>query len=224
MTSDACQHLCDSFADFFVNKICKIKSVISSKLKDRVDLDLDPLKSDVCHTGQLLTNLLPPTIDEVTKLINAMPAKSSVVDSIPTSVIKTSVDIFAKLIVRLVTLSFTEGCFPTRYKTASVTPLLKKTGLDRDNSANYRPISNLHTISKLLERILMSRLIAHVERSPSYNRYQSAYRKGYSTETAIIRLLNDIYYNADNKARTFLLQLDLSAAFDTLDSETLLKR
>ena len=120
----------------------------------------------------------------------------------------------------MVTLSFTEGCFPTRYKTASVTPLLKKTGLDRENSANYRPISNLHTISKLLERILMSRLIAHVE--PSYNRYQSAYRKGYSTETAIIRLLNDIICNADNKARTLLLQLDLSA--DTLDSETLFKR
>jgi hypothetical protein len=70
----------------------------------------------------------------------------------------------------------------------------------------------------------MSRLIAHVERSPSYNRYQSAYRKGYSTETAILRLLNDIYCNADNKARTLLLQLDLSAAFDTLDSETLFKR
>src|SRR5208282_213112 len=105
-----------------------------------------------------------------------------------------------------------------------VTPLLKKTGLDRDNSANYRPISNFYTISKLLKRISMSRLIARVERSPSYNRYQSAYRKGYSTGTAIARLLNDIYFNADNKARTLLLQLDMSAAFDTLDSETLFKR
>ena len=45
----------------------------------------------------------------------------------------------------------------------------------------------------------------------------------YSTETAIMRLLNDIYCNADNKARTLLLQLDLSAAFDTIDSDTLFK-
>jgi len=70
----------------------------------------------------------------------------------------------------------------------------------------------------------MSRLVAHVERSPSYNRYQSAYRRGYSTETAITRMLSDVYRNAENKARTLLLQLDLSAAFDTLDIETLVNR
>ena len=131
-------------------------------------------------------------MDEVSKLINSMPAKSSVIDSIPTSVIKLNVDIFAKLIARLATLSFNEGSFPARFKTASVTPLLKKKG-HPDDSANYRPISNLHTISKILERITMIRLVAHVEQSPSYNRYQSAYRKGYSTETAILRLLNDVF-------------------------------
>ena len=70
----------------------------------------------------------------------------------------------------------------------------------------------------------MIRLVAHVEQSPSYNRYQSAYRKGYSTETAILRLLNDVYCNAESKARTLLVQLDLSAAFDTIDIETLLLR
>ena len=71
---------------------------------------------------------------------------------------------------------------------------------------------------------MMLRLANHVERSPSYNRYQSAYRKGYSTETAITRLLNDIYCNADNKARTLLVQLELSAAFDTIDIDTLMTR
>jgi len=104
-----------------------------------------------------------------------------------------------------------------RFKTASVTPLLKKTGLDREEFSNYRPISNLHTISKIIERIAMSRLVDHVERSPSYNRFQSAYRRCYSTETATIRLLNDVYRAADDGSRTLLLQLDLSAAFDTID-------
>jgi len=206
-----------------VNKIRSIKTVIRSKLTNYCGAT-DPLMSDVHHTGQLLSDLQPPTVDEVCKLINAMPAKSSVVDSIPTSVIKSTADIFGKLIVRLATLSFNEGNFPSRYKAASVTLLIKKKGLDRDDPANFRPISNLHTISRILERILMSRLVAHVERSPSFNRYQSAYRKGYSTETAITRLLNDTYCNADNKARTLLLQLDLYAAFDTIDIETLLNR
>ena len=153
-----------------------------------------------------------------------MPAKSSAMDCIPTSVIKSSVNIFAPLIARLAALSFREGVFPTRYKTASVTPLLKKKGLDRDVLNNYRPISNLHTISKVIERISMSRILSHVERSPSYSRFQSAYRRGYSTDTSILRLLNDVYRAADAKSRTVLLQLDLSAAFDTRDKTTLVDR
>jgi len=88
-----------------------------------------------------------------------------------------------------------------------VTPLLKKKGLDGDNVANYRPISNLHTVSKIVERLFLSRIIAHVEQAPCFNRLQSAYRRGHSTETALLRLTNDIYMAADNKSRTLLVQL-----------------
>ena len=70
----------------------------------------------------------------------------------------------------------------------------------------------------------MTRLVEHVLQSPSYNRFQSAYRRGHSTETALLRLLNDIYAAADNGCRTMVLQLDLSSAFDTLDMSTLLRR
>ena len=72
----------------------------------------------------------------------------------------------------------------------------------------------------------MSRLIDHVKQSPNYNRFQSAYRRGHSTETALLRLLNDVYCVADSwlRIRTLLLQLDLSAAFDTIDTSTLLRR
>ena len=114
--------------------------------------------------------------------------------------------------------------FPASFKTASVTPLLKKKGLDRDDIANYRSISNLPTISKIVERFFQSRLIAHVEQSSSFNRFQSAYRRGHSTETALLRMLNDVYHAADNKSQTLLIQLDLSAAFDTIDKSTLLRR
>ncbi len=131
---------------------------------------------------------------------------------------------FAPLIARLTTLCFQEGVFPSIYKTASVTPLLKKKGLDCDNITNYRPISNLHTISKIVERLFLSRVLNHVEQAPCFNRFQSAYRRNHSTETAILRLLNDVYTTADNKSRTMLIQLDLSAAFDTIDHITLLRR
>jgi len=110
------------------------------------------------------------------------------------------------------------------YKTASVTPLLKKQGLDTDSLGNYHPVSNLHTISEIVERVFMTRLVEHMKRSPNYNRFQSAYRRGHSTETALLKLLNDVYSAANDGFRTVLLQLDLSAAFDTIDISTLLRR
>src|SRR5664279_2404908 len=94
----------------------------------------------------------------------------------------------------------------------------------RDNPANFRPISNLNTISKIMERLFLSRIIHQIEQSPGFNTFQSAYRRGYSTETALLRLLNDVYGAADNKSRSLLVLLDLSAAFDTIDINTLISR
>jgi hypothetical protein len=79
-------------------------------------------------------------------------------------------------------------------------------------------------MSKIIEHLFMSRLVDHVKQSPNYNCLQSAYRRGHSTETALLKLLNDIYCAADNGLRTALIQLDLSAAFDTIDINTLLRR
>jgi len=70
----------------------------------------------------------------------------------------------------------------------------------------------------------MTRLVEHVKKSPNYNRFQSAYRRGHSTETELLRLLNDMYGAANDGFRPVLLQLDVSAAFDTIDISTLLCR
>ena len=102
---------------------------------------------------------------------------------------QSSVDLFASLCARLAALTFAEGTFPSRFKVASVTPLLKKKGLDRSVYANLRPISNLHIISQIIEQASLSRITVQVESSPSYNRFQSTYRCGHATETAITRLL-----------------------------------
>jgi len=110
------------------------------------------------------------------------------------------------------------------YKHALISPLLKKEGLDADSLGNYQLISKLQAISKIVERVDMSSLAAHVRSSPNYSRFQSAYRRGHSTETAILRMLNDVYCATDNKYRTTVLQLDLSSVFDTLDTSTLLRR
>jgi len=107
-----------------------------------------------------------------------MPAKSSIMDSIPTSVLKSFVDLLALLIPRLAVLSLSKGTFPPRFKVASVPLLLKKKGLDRLVHANFLPISYPHTISKIIEQVILSRITIHVKSSQSYNRFQSAYIRG----------------------------------------------
>ena len=115
--------LSHGFSQFFTDKIRRIKDTIKQRLVDCAD---DPLQSDVRHTADMLGVLHAPTADEVLKMIRSMPAKSSPIDTVPTSVIKTCAETFSTLIARLAVLSFKEGKFPTRFKQAVVTPLLKK--------------------------------------------------------------------------------------------------
>jgi len=220
-SADESQKLCNTFVVFFYDNIQKAKEAIITRLSSH---GTQPLQFDMAFTGSPLDDLRLPTEDDVRRLISTVPNKSSPVDCILTSVIKSCPDVFAPVIAHLAKLSFSEGKFPTRYKTASFTPLLKKKELNPDVASNYRPISNLHTISKMLERLFMARMQPHVESCANFNRYQSAYGRGHSTETTLLRVLDDAYHAADNHSRSLLLQLDLSAAFDTLDKLTLLRR
>ena len=89
---------------------------------------------------------------------------------------------------------------------------------------NYRPISNLSTISKILERLVLTRMRPHLFGSSNFSQYQSAYRTGHSTETALLEVLDGVYTAADNKQISVLIGLDLSAAFDTVDHSLLIER
>ena len=87
---------------------------------------------------------------------------------------------------RLANLSFASNVFPSRYKAGLVTLLLKKPTLSADDPAHYRSISNLHTFSKILDKLFLSRLLPQVMCSGHYCKFQSAYRKGHSTETELL--------------------------------------
>ena len=87
-----------------------------------------------------------------------MPSKSLPLDVLPCSLLKSCAHVFSPAIARLANLSLQTGKFPARYKRAQVLPLLKKAGFDSSQPANYRPISNLLTVSKVLQRLVMARL------------------------------------------------------------------
>ena len=118
-------------------------------------------------------------------------AKSSTMDTIPTSLLLACGNTFSDIIAYLANLAFSGGTFPTRFKSASVTPLLKGDSLDKNSPSNYRPISNLNFISKILER-LFPQPISTILASDNFNRHQSAYRPGHSTESALLLLVNNV--------------------------------
>ena len=105
-----------------------------------------------------------------------------------------------------------------------VHPLLKKPTLSRDDMKNHRPVSNLSFLSKILEKVVASRLNSHINSSHTSNDYQSANRKSHSTETALLKIHNDILSSMDDGRVTVLTLLDLPAAFDTIDHTILLRR
>ena len=113
---------------------------------------------------------------------------------------------------------------PQSFKSAYITPLLKKAGLDNTDVKNYRPISNLSVISKMLERIILQRLLEHLKASGLFRSVQSAYRKHHSTETAMAKVISDILMALDRGDVAALALLDMSAAFDTVDHSILLRR
>ena len=191
-----------TFIQFFHNKIVQLGLSIKSKI---ISSNITVPPPDPIHTAQEFSTLPTVTPSEVSKLLASIPSKSSNLDYIPTSILKTCSSIFSPLIARLANLSFDQGQFPSDFKIAQITSLLKKPNLDPTNPANYRPISNLNNISKILERLFLFRFRPFITSSPLFNPHQSAYRQGYSTETALLFTLNNIRQSADRGKSTILV-------------------
>ena len=113
---------------------------------------------------------------------------------------------------------------PLSFKSAQVRPRLKKPGADASDPANLRPISNLPTLEKILEKVVAAELQEHLQRHQLLDPLQSAFRPKHSTETAIVKIQNDALITLDKGDGVLLVLLDLSAAFDTLDHPILLDR
>lgn len=123
----------------------------------------------------------------------------------------------SSLIAAIINSSFEEGVFPTSEKYAVVRPLLKKPALDKNTLNNYRPVSNLSYLSKVVERAILDQLLPHLTANNVIPRLQSAFRQFHSTETALCVVYNDLILNVCDGVVSLLVLLDLSAAFDTID-------
>lgn len=203
---------------FFVVKVSKIVNAL-----DESGVPLSPRETCI-FTNDPLDKFVLVTDNEISKIISSSPNKSCALDPIPTSFIKQSVQSIAPVFSAVINSSFKEGYVPSSLKSAIVTPILKKSGLDTQILKNYRPISNLSFLSKTMERVVANRLSEHLNKWNLLNVNQSAYREGHSTETALIKVHNDILRSLDEGHCVILLMLDLSAAFDVVNHEVLLRR
>ena len=140
------------------------------------------------------------------------------------SLLKLCFNELGPIITNLVNLSLSEGIFPSSFKQALVQPLLKKPSLSTDDLNNFRPISNLIFISKILEKVVASRIQSHLSSNSLSSSFQSVYRIFHSTETTLLKIHNDLILAMGHGEVTSLILLDLSAAFDTVDHSILVTR
>ena len=134
------------------------------------------------------------TADDVITAIRLLPDKQCAADPLPTHLLKDNADLLAPFLVELFNRSLALGVVPTVFKAASITPLLKKSGMDPADTKSYRPISNLSVLSKLLERLVAKQLISYLTVSDLLPDLQSAYRVNRSTETTVLRVLAETFF------------------------------
>ena len=211
------EELANRFAVFFTDKVCKIRDELPDLSRHQLNL---PTPALTCS----LNVFSAVTKSEVRKIIAKSPTKSCSLDPAPTWIVKDSVDELIPMVTILVNLSLQSANVPDSMKQALVTPLLKKDDLNPEVLKNYRPVSNLSFLSKVLERVFAARLTNYMTINQLHEPMQSAYRACHSTETALVRVQNDILRTLDQGGAAILVLLDLSAAFDTIDHSILLSR
>ena len=159
---------------------------------------------------------------EVQKLIEATPKKSCSLDPMPTTLVG-CIDILLPVITKVINLSLQRGSVGGQWKCALVHPLLKKLGLDLVFQS-FRPVSNLQYISKLAVKAVFSQTHEHMVVNEICPDLQSSYRQHHSTETVLLKVMNDVLLKMNSQHLTLMVLLDLSAAFNTVDHNILLER
>ena len=161
----------------------------------------------------------PVNEEEVKKIISKLPNKTSPLDPIPTWLLKKFINTLLPVIMFIINNSLRIGSFPSVLCETVITPLIKKPTLNPDLLKNYRPVSNLPTLGMILEYPAVSRFKQYFQINGLGETFQSAYESRHSTETALLKVKNDMSSELDKGKVTMLVLLDLSSAFDTIDAE-----
>ena len=212
--------LANSFMTFFSEKIDKIRSSFHD---NNLSTNIIETEQQPLHVNKL-SAFKQVTEDEVRKVVVSYGVKCSPEDPFPSILVTQYSDLLLPIWTKLVNLSLAEGSMDC-LKNAIIFPLIKDIDnfVDRDNKNNYRPVSNLLFIGKLIERIVSAQLDNHMSANNLHQDFQYGYKQGHSCETLLLKVVNDLLLSCDKQIPTIVMLLDLSAAFDTIDQHKLLQ-
>ena len=212
--------LATRFSRFFTTKVSDIRKNLDDSDKQNMSLFTDSRPLDC----EQFSNFVELSHDDVVKCIGQMSNASCMLDAHPTWLLKEHIKEHMPVLTRIVNESLGSGTFPTIAHRAIVTPLLKKSSLEKEVLKNYRPVSNLSFVAKLIEKCAANQFVNHLNANGLIDPLQSAYRSSHSTETALIKVMSDIISDIDSRHVVLIVLLDMSAAFDTVDHKILLHR
>ncbi|PIK54972.1 hypothetical protein BSL78_08111 [Apostichopus japonicus] len=212
---DSAKDLADQFAAYFSTKIQTIRDNLTCQNCD------SSTPSPVSHSWDTFVIV---SEDDLREIISKAASPSCILDPLPSWMVKLLLDSLLPTVTEIVNTSLRSGVVPDTYKEAVIAPLLKKANLDHNTLKNYRPVSNLPFLSKVLERVVAKQLTNYMTENRLHEPLQSAYKQFHSSETALIKVHNDILWAMERQGVTILVLLDLSSAFDTIDLEVLIHR
>ena len=206
--------LANSFLQYFTEKIEKIRATFP---KD------DPIVVEMPRPGGKLFEFEPTTEEEIRNIVMTYGVKCSPEDPAPTDILKLNLELYIPIWTKLVNLSLGEGSMEC-LKNGVLVPLIKQLELiaDKENKKNFRPVTNLQFIGKLIERVVKIRLAKHMSDWLLESDFEHGYKDGHSTETLLLKAVNDLLLSCDKQLPSIVMMLDLSAAFDTVDQTKLL--